>query len=47
MLFIVGDPNAVAVHSEQPINHDRLFISILPGTNEQIQELFDRWHSTK
>ncbi len=41
--FIVGDPDTAAVHSEPPIDEDRIFISVLPGSKEQIQELRDRW----
>jgi len=47
MLFIVGDKNSAAIHSEPPIKEDRLFISIVPGSREQIQELYDRWHPVK
>ena len=36
-IFIVGSDDA-AVHSEPPINEERLFISILPGSKEQIAE---------
>ena len=45
--FLIGDPNVAAVYSEPPLNHDRLHLSILPGTKDQIQELHDRWHPTK
>ncbi len=38
VIFIAGDKNAAAVHSEPPIHEDRLFISIVPGSKEQIQE---------
>ena len=44
MLFVVGDFQSAAIHSEPPIDQARLFISILPGTHEQIQELYNRWH---
>lgn len=36
-IFVVGADNA-ALHSEPPIREDRLFLSILPGSNEQILE---------
>ncbi|MDF3033156.1 MAG: hypothetical protein K0R76_110 [Alphaproteobacteria bacterium] len=36
-IFIVGSDDA-AVHSEPPINEERLFISILPGSKKQIIE---------
>lgn len=44
--FIVGSHDA-AVHSEPPINAPRLFISIVPGNEEQIQSLNTRWNSEK
>lgn len=47
MLFIVADKNSAAIHSEPPIHEDRLFISIVPGTHEQIQELYNQWHPSK
>ncbi len=47
MLWIVGDQHLAAVHSEPPIHEDRLFISILPGTHDQIKELHDTWHPVK
>ncbi len=42
-VFIVGD-NA-AVHSEPPIHSDRIFISIVPGSKKQIQELQNKHHN--
>lgn len=42
-VFIVGADYA-AVHSEPPIHEDRLFLSILPGSEKQIRELYNRWH---
>lgn len=36
-IFVVGSDNA-AVHSEPPIHEERLFLSILPGSREQIKE---------
>ena len=38
LIFEVGPKNAV-IHSEPPIEHERIFISILPGTYSQISEL--------
>lgn len=45
IIFIVGDENSAAIHSEPPIHSDRLFVSVMPGTKEQIQELYDNWHT--
>lgn len=42
--FLVADPLNSAVHSEPSITEDRLFFSVLPGSNGEIGELFDRWH---
>jgi hypothetical protein len=36
-IFIVGSGNA-AVHSEPPIDEQRLFLSVLPGSQTQIKE---------
>jgi hypothetical protein len=43
-VFRVGSPppNA-AVHSEPPTHEDRIFISVLPGTEAQVRELAQRW----
>jgi len=41
LIFEVGSKNAV-IHSEPPIEHERIFISILPGSYEQISELKKR-----
>jgi hypothetical protein len=35
-IFLVGDQNYSAIHSEPPMTEPRIFISILPGTNKQI-----------
>ena len=43
-IFLVGDAQNAAVHSEPPIYEDRLFISIVPGTKSQIESLYKRWH---
>lgn len=45
-VFIVGSERA-AVHSEPPITCERLFLSILPGTKEQIEELRQNWGYAK
>lgn len=37
-VFVVGESNA-AIHSEPPISDNRLFLSILPGSKSQIEEL--------
>jgi hypothetical protein len=37
-LFLIGDH--AAIHSEPNINQDRLYLGILPGTKEQIKEMF-------
>lgn len=43
-VFIVGNSDNAAIHSEPPINSERLFVSILPGSKKQIQELYNKWH---
>ena len=35
---MVGNPNTALIHSEPPITEDRIFLSILPGTEEQIKQ---------
>jgi len=42
--FIVGDQEAAAVHSEPSMHEPRLFLSVLPGNQDEIQELYTRWH---
>lgn len=42
--FIVGDRNRAAAHSEPKIDGERLFISVLPGNDDEINELYARWH---
>jgi hypothetical protein len=44
IMFIMGDKTIGAIHSEPAIDESRIFISIVPGTHEQIQELYNRWH---
>lgn len=41
-VFVVGGNNS-AIHSEPPISENRLFLSILPGSKSQIDELRLRW----
>lgn len=41
-VFIVGSEGRAAIHSEPPIPEERLFLSILPGTPEQIKEWENR-----
>lgn len=41
--FIVGDSMRAAVHSEPQIKQERLFLSMVCGSNEQIAELKTRW----
>ena len=44
IMFIMGDKTIGAIHSEPAINEPRIFISIVPGSHDQIQELYNRWH---
>jgi hypothetical protein len=39
----IDDITMRAIHSEPDINEQRLFISILPGTHDEINELKTRW----
>jgi hypothetical protein len=39
VVFRVGNRNNSAVHSEPPMHTDRIFVSVLPGTEEQIRQL--------
>ncbi len=41
-VFVVGAANA-AVHSEPAIHEERLFMSVVPGTKAQIEDLRQRW----
>ena len=43
-VFIVGSGRG-AIHSEPPIHSERLFMSVLPGSKAQIEELRDFWKS--
>ncbi|MDX1921611.1 MAG: hypothetical protein SFW65_00590 [Alphaproteobacteria bacterium] len=42
-VFAVGDRKASTIHSEPPVNAPRLFLSIVPGTRDQIAALKKRW----
>lgn len=42
-IFATGNPSIAAIHSEPNMNESRIFISILPGTIEEINELKLRW----
>jgi hypothetical protein len=44
VIFTVGDMKRAAIHSEPPITEQRLFLSIVPGSHEQIASLAKRWH---
>jgi hypothetical protein len=39
LIFIVGNIDKALIHSEPPMHSPRIFISILPGTDEQIAGL--------
>jgi hypothetical protein len=43
-IFLAGDNGAI--HSEPDIASQSLFVSILPGSRVQIEELADRWNIT-
>ena len=40
---MVAGSDSATVHSEPPIHSDRIFLSVLPGSREQIKELEQRW----
>lgn len=40
-IFVLGDKNSAAIHSEPHVDSDRLFISVVAGTKDQIQENHD------
>lgn len=42
--FLVGNPKIAALHSEPCIHAPRLFISVLPGNQSEIEELDHRWN---
>lgn len=43
-LFVVGNYQRAAIHSEPPINQTRLFFSIVPGLVDDIKELAERYN---
>lgn len=45
--FLVADPKISAIHSEPPIAEERLFLSVLPGSEEEIEELYITWGNQK
>jgi hypothetical protein len=42
-VFNVGDPNYAAIHSEPEFDRARWFMSVVPGSRDQILELKRRW----
>ena len=42
-IFAVGSAERAAIHSEPMIDSERLFLSLVPGSREQISELHERW----
>jgi hypothetical protein len=45
VFFLVGDKESAAIHSEPKIDSERLFFSVLPGNENEISELKDRWQN--
>jgi hypothetical protein len=45
-IFVVGNKNKSAVHSEPNITMTRFFFSIVPGTSDNIKELAQRFEGT-
>ncbi len=45
-LFAVGESPNAALHSEPPFDVPRIFVSIVPGTISQIEELRKRWQGS-
>jgi hypothetical protein len=43
VIFRVGSADRAAIHSEPPIVTRRLFLSIVPGNQGQVEELRARW----
>jgi hypothetical protein len=39
LIFIVGNTKKALIHSGPPMTEERIFISILPGTEKQIENL--------
>lgn len=46
-IFVTGGRNRGAIHSEPPMHENRLFMSVVPGTPEQIQEWYIKEHPGK
>ncbi len=44
VFFIVADRQIGAIHSEPKIQDNRLFFSILVGSENEINELYSTWH---
>jgi hypothetical protein len=44
VFFLVGNSQKGAIHSEPKMSENRLFLSILPGDDFEIDELYLRWH---
>ena len=42
--WVVGNDEFAVIHSEPPIHGPRIFLSFLPGTDEQIRELCRNWN---
>lgn len=42
IFFIVGDKNQGAIHSEPSVRESRLFLSVVAGSEAEIQELYER-----
>lgn len=43
-IFVTGGRNKGAIHSEPPMHEDRLFMSVVKGTPDQIQEWYNKEH---
>ena len=44
LIFIVGNKEKALIHSEPSMKEERIFISILPGTEKQIENIKKRWN---
>lgn len=47
MIFLVGDSKNALIHSEPKQNHKRIFISILPGSENDIKNLSIRFNKNQ
>ena len=45
-IFIVSSKNKSAVHSEPPVNKDRIFYSVVSGTRDEILDLTQHWNES-